>query len=57
VDSSSGADFKALGALLADRPTGRFLLNQQQSIVAKGLGTSVLPVRWGARAEVAVFDL
>lgn len=25
--------------------------------VSKGLGTSVLPVRWGARAEVAVFDL
>jgi predicted MPP superfamily phosphohydrolase len=25
--------------------------------VSKGLGTSVLPVRWGPKAEVAVFDL
>ena len=32
----SGVDFKALVAVLADRPAGRFLLNQRQSFVAKG---------------------
>lgn len=32
----SGVDFKALDAVLADRPVGRFLLNQRQSFMAKG---------------------
>jgi predicted MPP superfamily phosphohydrolase len=25
--------------------------------VSKGLGTSVMPLRWGATPEIAVFDL
>ena len=32
----SGVDIKALGAVLADRPAGHFLLNQRQSLVSKG---------------------
>ena len=36
---------------------GRYELPFCSLYVSRGLGTSILPVRWGARAEIAVFEL
>ena len=58
-----GGQVKFLGfAPFTPQGSGRYLNGlyddyEPKLYVSKGVGTSILPIRFGARAEIAIFDI